>query len=61
MTDRRTKFVRKAQNGKDWEYGYTEAEIWLKERKVIEQIIGHAVTFQEAKAVWLDAKQSEIV
>ena len=59
MTDRRTKFVRKSLIGKGWEYGYTEAEIRLKERKVIEHIVGQALTLQDATAAWLDPKQSD--
>lgn len=59
MTDRRTKFIRKTENGKTWEYGYTEAEIRLKERRVIVQIVGQALTYQDAVEAWLDQKQSE--
>lgn len=61
MTDRRTKFIRRAQNGKDWVYGYTQAEIRLKERKVTEHIVGHAPTMRDATEVWLEQEQTEPV
>jgi hypothetical protein len=61
MTDRRTKFVRKNRNGNGWEYGYTEAEIRLKERKVTDQVVGQARTLADATAAWLEQKPSETV
>lgn len=54
MTDRRTKFIRKSENGKCWEYGYTQAEFKFKERQVFDQIVGQASTLQDATAAWLD-------
>lgn len=57
MTERRTKFIRKSEKGKNWEYGYAEAEFKSKDRRVFEQIVGHAATLQDATAAWLDQKQ----
>ena len=59
MTDKRTKFIRKTQIGKGWEYGYAETGTRLKEHKLLEHfvtehIVGQASTMQEATAAWLD-------
>ncbi|MBS4099310.1 MAG: hypothetical protein KGZ83_21065 [Sulfuricella sp.] len=58
MTDRRTKFIRKSETGKGWEYGYSKIEILPKERKVIDDIVGKAPTLEDATLVWLEQKQA---